>query len=654
MSTGNGILGTGSTSFTQEVVPVEVVRPTGVRFTSVTAGQSSAFAIGDDGVVYSWGANQYGELGDGSTTSHATPTPLSQGAVPAGVSLTRVSARYDGSLSFGDSVIALGDGRAYAWGANTAGQLGDGSTADRSTPTAVAQGAIPAGVRLIDVASAGASMYALGDDGKVYAWGDNFYGQLGDGTTASKSTPVAVSAGAIPAGVRMISIVAGYRWAAALGDDGHVYTWGNGASGQLGNGTTGVSTSPVLVSAGAIPAGTSIASLHAGRNSAFVLATDGTVYAWGGNNFGQLGDGTTTDRPTPVALSPGAIPSGVSIVSVSSGNWSTRAVGSDGKVYVWGENWAGQYGNGSMFGSSTTPVLGPNFAVSQVTFDSIPGTGLTTTAAGVTVTTPAHPEGPVDVAVSVSVFGGSVAGPVAIDPVVYVHGFTYVAPPVITTMSLPNGTVGTAFSATVTATSSVPVAYAVSSGSLPPGLTLDATTGTISGTPTTEGTFTFAVTATNAVGSDTRTYTVRVLPAPVAPTITTPTLPNGTVGTGYGSVVQATGDATITFAVSQGTLPPGLTLDAATGEIRGTPTQSGAFTFTVSATNATGQDSREYTVRITAAAVAAPAPTPSSSGSSSLAVTGGNGPSWALISSGVAMLIAGAVLFTARRVTRRR
>ncbi|QOC26749.1 putative Ig domain-containing protein [Microbacterium hominis] len=657
MSTGNGMLGTGSTAWTQETVPVEVVRPAGISFTSVTSGQSSAFATGDDGVLYSWGANDYGELGDGTNTSHATPSPVSQGAVPAGVPLTKVAARYDGGLSFGDSVIALGDGRAYTWGDNSSGQLGDGSTINRNAPVAVAQGAVPSGVRFTDVASAGSSMYALGDDGKVYAWGANDYGQLGDGTTVSKTSPVAVAAGGVPSGVRLTSVVAGLRWAAALGDDGHVYAWGNGASGQLGNGTTVTSSVPVVVSDGAIPAGASVVTLTAGRNSGFAVTSDGTVYSWGDNTYGELGDGTTTSRSTPVAVGQGVIPTGVSLVAIAAGNWSTRGVGSDGKVYVWGENWGGQYGNGSMFGSSPSPVLGPNFAVSQVTFDSLPGTGLATTPSGLTVTTPAHPEGPVDVAVIVSIYGGSVAGPVAIDPVVYVDGFTYIAPPVITTQSLPNGVVGTAYSATVTATSSVPVTYSVASGSLPPGLTLDPATGVVAGTPTTDGVFTFAVTATNAIGSDTHSYTVRIVPAAVPPTITTPSVPSGTVGTGYQTVVEATGDATITFAVAGGSLPPGLTLDPATGEITGTPTQGGTFTFTISATNAAGQDTREYTVTVAVPSAVVPSAVVLSTGSPSshLAVTGGNGPSWLLVSVGTAMLVAGGVLFAARRhVIRRR
>jgi YVTN family beta-propeller protein len=174
--------------------------------------------------------------------------------------------------------------------------------------------------------------------------------------------------------------------------------------------------------------------------------------------------------------------------------------------------------------------------------------------------------------------------------------------PSITTASLPNPTVGTAYSSTVVATGYPAPTFTVSAGALPAGMTLDATSGVVSGSPTTVGPATFTITATSSLGSDSRAYTVTVAPTPVAPVITTASLPDATVGTAYRSTISASGTPAPTFAVSAGALPAGLKLDETSGVVSGTPTTVGPAMFTVTATNSAGSDQQTYTV--TAAAVA--------------------------------------------------
>jgi len=179
--------------------------------------------------------------------------------------------------------------------------------------------------------------------------------------------------------------------------------------------------------------------------------------------------------------------------------------------------------------------------------------------------------------------------------------------PTITTATLPNGKVGTAYSQKVTATGDAPITWSVASSTLPTGLSLAPTTGVISGTPTTAATSTFTVKATNSAGSNTKQLSITIArsggggtnppPTITAPTITTASLTNGTIGTAYSQTVTATGTTPITWSIDNGTLPAGLTLSAA-GVISGTPTTAGTSTFTVRAANSAGNNTKQLSITI--------------------------------------------------------
>ena len=181
-----------------------------------------------------------------------------------------------------------------------------------------------------------------------------------------------------------------------------------------------------------------------------------------------------------------------------------------------------------------------------------------------------------------------------------------ILPPVIATTDLPGGIAGTSYSQNLTATGNTPMTWSVAGGSLPDGLTLNSTSGAITGLPTKSGSFSFTVKATNSAGSDTKPLTIGVK---AAATIATTNLPSGTVGAAYSHGLAATGDAPIIWTFESGSLPNGLTLDSASGTISGTPTASGSFSFTVKAVNNVGGDTKTLSITVDAAPSGGIAPT---------------------------------------------
>lgn len=277
-------------------------------------------------VVYAWGYNGYGGVGDGTTTDRYSPVPV----VGLGSNITAVAAH-------GFSNLALqSNGAVYAWGSNGYGQLGDGTSTRRLTAIAVS------GLTNITAIACGhGQSLALQDSGTLYAWGNNQLGELGDGTTTQRSRPAAVTA--LP---NVTAIAGGLYHCLGVGDHGVVYTCGWNAYGQLGDGTTIERHTPVAV--GGL---TNVTSVAGGFRHSLALRSDGTVYAWGYNGTGELGDGTITERDTPVAVS------GLSdIIAIASGADHNLAIRSDGTVYAWGSNYEGELGNGASGNTCRTPV----------------------------------------------------------------------------------------------------------------------------------------------------------------------------------------------------------------------------------------------------------------------------------------------------------
>lgn len=402
-----GQLGDGST--TDRNVPTQVQAPEGVPFKSVGNGTHHSLAVDIDGYAYAWGLNVQGQAGDGSTTNRLSPVKIE--------ALSGI-ARVTGGAHF--SMALDVDGNMHAWGSNSSGQLGTGTT-DSSTVPVPTQ--MPAGVSFESLSSGAFHSVALGSDGEVQAWGASSYGQVGNGSASIEPTPVVVQA---PAGVSFVAVAAGMYHSMALGSDGNLYAWGQNDRGQLGDGTVTNRLRPVLVQA---PAGVEFASVSLGDGLSTAIDVFGTTYAWGENNVGQLGNGSTDNSLVPVLVH---VPTGVSFSAVSAGSFFSLAAGTDGNTYAWGHNVAGQLGDGTTENRLTPVTLDSAVVVFSVSFGNTLGQSLHNNNDGTwSVTSPARPVGVVDVVVHWRL------GAVTQTPARYVGGFTYEPDPVAPEVTTP-------------------------------------------------------------------------------------------------------------------------------------------------------------------------------------------------------------------------
>jgi alpha-tubulin suppressor-like RCC1 family protein len=295
----------------------------------------------DNGLI-GWGKNAQGQLGIGSLADQSVPTDLVASGLLSGKKVASVAVGVSHTLALSDEGILT------AWGSNASGQLGTNNTANSQLPVAVVRPAFLNGKQIVAVAAGNYFSLALCADGTLASWGDNSVGQLGDGSAKVNSIePLDITGKGALAGRTVVEIRAGARHALALCSDGSVVAWGANESGQHGNGTTQDSNLPVLVNANGALLGKTVQSISAGGKHSLALFTDGGIAAWGANASGQLGNNSTVSSNVPVTVPKQGAISGKTVISLSAGGDHSLAVCSDGTVAAWGLNSSGQLGNSS-------------------------------------------------------------------------------------------------------------------------------------------------------------------------------------------------------------------------------------------------------------------------------------------------------------------
>lgn len=308
---------------------------TPLTFRQVTAGGDYSCGVTTDDRAYCWGMNNLGQLGNGSTENTAIPV-----AVSGGLRFRQVEA------GGGHACGVTTDDRAYCWGWNQEAQLGDGTRTDRHTPVPVA-----GGLRFRQIGAGQYHSCAVTTGDRPYCWGLNRQGQLGDGSgLVRQKRPVQVAIGR-----RFRTVSAGALHSCGVSTDNLGFCWGDGSSGQLGNGETFIRLTPKRVSGGLswreIVAGEGQRS--AGYHSCGVT-TDNRAYCWGGNLDGQLGDGTSATR-----LKPRAVAGGISFARVSAGADHTCGVSAAQVAHCWGYNYYGALGDGGPLGDAANVHRSP-------------------------------------------------------------------------------------------------------------------------------------------------------------------------------------------------------------------------------------------------------------------------------------------------------
>lgn len=295
---------------------------------TVTAGYSHTVAIRTDGTLWTWGNNDQGQLG--------TTTPATQN-VP-----TKMGTSNDWNTvaaGWGHTVALKTDGSLWAWGYGGLGQIGNGTYTTNFNPPQQ----IGVAKNWQTIVTGHGYTVALKTDGTLWAWGNNFSGQLGNGTTFDKNIPTQVGTAS-----DWQTVVAGMHHTVALKKDGTLWAWGKNSLGELGDGTTTNSRSPKQIGTA-----TDWKTIAAGSDHTIAIKTDGTLWIWGDNTSGALGDGTTVTKNVPTQI-------GISTdwKTLNGGVNYTMAVKTDGSLWAWGNNSDGEFGNGTKINSLIPVQIG--------------------------------------------------------------------------------------------------------------------------------------------------------------------------------------------------------------------------------------------------------------------------------------------------------
>jgi alpha-tubulin suppressor-like RCC1 family protein len=337
----DGQLGDG-TNITR-LTPAKIAAPANIRLVTVSAKAFHGCGLDEVGQAWCWGNNADGRLGNNSSINSNTPVEVAGGrsfiSISAGVTHTC-------AIEYG--------GAAWCWGKNDHGQLGEGSGQSSAVPTRVSSGQSFRSVEAGDWHTCG-----LSTSGVVYCWGGNDFGQIGDGTQTQRATPVQTSTAQIFA-----SLTAGGKHNCAITSGGGLFCWGRGGSGQLGRGTFDHSFVPVQIT------GVSgVASVRGGNHHTCAVTASGGSWCWGLNSHGQVGSGSKSPANVLVPTAVAGLPGTAREMAAGVDHSCSLLVG--GQIWCWGQNKSGQLGDGT-----TTSRLTPVAVAGGITFGAISAGGL--------------------------------------------------------------------------------------------------------------------------------------------------------------------------------------------------------------------------------------------------------------------------------------
>jgi alpha-tubulin suppressor-like RCC1 family protein len=309
--------------------------------TQISAGSTTTCAIRTGGAAYCWGDNTYGQIGDGTTTAHSAPTPVS-----GDYDWAQIATQEDANAPTATTCGITTAGAGYCWGANTYGQVGDGTTSQRTVPTLISGGHTWASIAVgwMDVCGITTSRAA-------YCWGDNLVGENGNGTFTQNTSPVAVSGGLL-----WSSLSVGFSTTCGVTTSNVGYCWGSDSNGQIGDNSTTGESNPT-----AVGGGLSWSQIATGQNNSCGFTTSGAGYCWGYNGFGELGINSLTDAHTPTLVN-----GGYTWAQMSVGGFTSCGVTTAGAGYCWGDSAYGQLGNGGTTLSKVPAVISGNLVFSSI------------------------------------------------------------------------------------------------------------------------------------------------------------------------------------------------------------------------------------------------------------------------------------------------
>ena len=339
-----------------------------VQFKEIEVGGFHILALDNDNNLWAWGDNEYGQLGDGTTTNKTSPTKIE-----TGITFVQLSAGYTHSAGIDN------EGKLWTWGHNYLGQLGNGTTTQRTKPIKIMGDktfkkviASDYSTLAIDINNeiwrwgeyyggngygknipqkldfkieysliSGNSHYLFLDkQNKLWSWGSNGKGQIGDGTTITRTNPVQIKPE-----TKFTQVSAGNRFSLAIDEEGNLWSWGKNDDGQLGDGTKSYKTTPEQ-----IKIETKFAQISAGMYHSIAIDKEGNLWSWGNNRYGQLGDGTTTEKLNPIKIM-----EDVKFKKIYTTTYSSLAIDINGNIWSWGSNGNGELGDGTTT-NRLTPV----------------------------------------------------------------------------------------------------------------------------------------------------------------------------------------------------------------------------------------------------------------------------------------------------------